>query len=188
MATAVQEPAMAPQPARLESDVFYEIVNGQRVELPPMSAEAVMLAFHLGYLLRRFVEAHPRGWVATEMLFRLRENPLLERKPDAAFVSYGRWRGARIPTTDAWAVIPDLAVEVVSPTNRAADLHDKINEYLECGVALVWVIYPRQEQVVVYTPTQTRLLRNTDELDGGDVLPEFRLPVAALFAELVKPE
>ena len=77
---------------------------------------------------------------------------------------------------------PDLAVEVVSKSNSATDVKDKIEEYFRAGVRLVWLVYPTQKLIDVYeSPTTVRVLRREDELTGGDVLPGFRLPLTELF-------
>ncbi|HVL15071.1 MAG TPA: Uma2 family endonuclease [Gemmata sp.] len=173
----------------LENDDHYEIIDGQRVELPPMSAESSVLAARLARVLsnhsieRDLGEAHP------EILFKLPLQLDRNRRPDIAFVPYSRWPRSRpIPPTNAWAVLPDLCVEVVSPTDHAEEIETKIKEYFEAGVRLVWVVYPRQEQVYVYdSPGQVRRLSRADTLDGGVVLPEFRLPLADLFLQTPPP-
>ncbi len=77
-----------------------------------------------------------------------------------------------------------MCVEVVSPTDVAEEIQAKIAEYLRAGVTLVWVIYPQRQQVHVYENAATiRVLNRTDELDGGIVLPGFRLPLTELFLE-----
>ncbi len=80
---------------------------------------------------------------------------------------------------------PDLAVEIVSPNDRADDINDKVHEYLEAGARLVWVFWPRRRAVMVHEPDQPiHELGPDDFLDGGDVLPGFRVRVADLFAVL----
>ena len=78
---------------------------------------------------------------------------------------------------------PDLAVEVVSPSDSANEIQEKVNEYLDVGVRLIWVVYPIQHTVTVYAADRAgRLLNEADTLDGGDVLPGFSLAVADIFA------
>jgi Uma2 family endonuclease len=88
-----------------------------------------------------------------------------------------------IPVTDnAWDVVPDLAVEVISPHDLAEEILQKVVEYFQAGVRLVWIVYPQQRLVYVHESlTQVRCLTQTEELDGGAVLPGFRLPLANLF-------
>ena len=77
-----------------------------------------------------------------------------------------------MPTGDAWEVVPDLAVEVVSPTNTSYEVVGKVDEYFRAGVRLVWVILPGRNKVYVYTsPTDVRILQPGDDLDGGPSSP-----------------
>jgi Uma2 family endonuclease len=120
------------------------------------------------------------------MLFRLPVVVSRNRRPDVAFVTYERWPKNRlIPSTDnAWEVTPDLAIEVASPNDLADDIMQKITEYFQAGVRLVWIVYPLQRLVYVHeSPSQVHVLTYTDELDGGSVLPGFRLPLVNLFQE-----
>jgi Uma2 family endonuclease len=128
---------------------------------------------------------HDLGHPVTEMLFRLPLATARNRRPDGAFVTYGRWpKGRPVPTDNAWDVVPDLAVEVTSPTDLADEIMQKIVEYFQAGVRLVWLVYAQHQLVYVYdSPTRVRILTRDDELDGGPVLPDFRLPLAELFPE-----
>jgi Uma2 family endonuclease len=182
-AAALQpEAALAAPPAE---DGLYEIVNGQRVELPPMSAYEVQIASFLVVNLGVFANEHQLGRVVGEMLFALRAEQGLQRRPDVAFVSYQKWpRGRAVPRTNAWEVVPDLAIEVVSPTNFAEEVVTRVLDFFQAGTAQVWVVFPAVRQVYVYqSPTQVQILTRDGELDGGPVLPGFRLPVAALFED-----
>jgi len=166
-------------------DILYEVVDGQIVELPPMGAFEVSLANVLAFLINSDPAASSLGRAVVEMLFLLDPKTKLKRRPDVAFVSYDRWpRRRRIPRGDAWEVIPDVGVEVVSESNTAEAIMTKIREYFQAGVRLVWVFYPPEEQVYVYTsPTKNTILTRNDELDGGDVVPGFRLPLRALYED-----
>ena len=121
---------------------------------------------------------------------RTRSGATRKRRPDVAFVSYDRWpRQRRIPRAEAWDVVPNLVVEVISPSDRGNDIVDKVAEYFRAGVACVWVIFPSQEQGYVYTsPTQVRILTRPDELHGEPVLPHFRLSLVSLFDEVAETE
>lgn len=169
----------------VNNDVLYEVVNGQRLELPPMGAFETDIASILLFYLWQFAKKHGLGKAVGEMLFLLDRIKDLQRRPDVAFVSYKRWpKGRRVPRTNAWEVVPNLAVEVVSASNTADEILTKIREYFEVGVELVWVIYPTEEMVYVYqSPTQIHILKRTQELEGGTILPGFRLPLADLFEE-----
>jgi Uma2 family endonuclease len=181
--TSITPPVL---PAVRNDEGLYEILNGQRMELPPMSAYAALLASELIFLVRSYVSANNLGRAMVEMLFRLPLNGDRNRRPDGAFVSYQRWpRNRPIPEADnAWNVVPELAIEVISPTDLAEDLLEKIEEYFRAGVKLVWVVYPRRALIHVYESlTSIRGLTRTDELDGGSVLPGFRLSLSTFFQE-----
>jgi Uma2 family endonuclease len=78
---------------------------------------------------------------------------------------------------------PDLAVEVVSPSNTAAEILDKVADYLDAGSRLVWVVEPTGRRVTVYrSRNEIHLLQEDGALDGYDVLPGFSVPVAEIFA------
>ena len=113
--------------------------------------------------------------------------PDTARTPDLSFVRAGRI-GPLDPEMRALALAPDLAVEVVSPSEHKKRLHSKLNDYLDAGAALVWVVNPRRRTVEVLTPGvapgRGRVLREGEALDGGAVLPGFAIPVAAVFAGL----
>lgn len=167
----------------LEAGKHYEVVNGQVVEEPPLGTREAILASVLDQILGPFARANRLGRVAVETLFILRHEPRLRRRPDVAFVSAERWPLNR-PTTSAaaWDVIPDLAVEVVSPTDPASDVQSKIAEYFSAGVRLVWVVYPDQFEVYVYeSPRVVRILGREDAVDGGAVLPGFAMAIAEVF-------
>jgi Uma2 family endonuclease len=83
---------------------------------------------------------------------------------------------------NAWDVVPELAIEVMSPYDLAEESLQKTREYFQAGVRLVWVVYPEQRLVYVYdSPTQIRVLTTDDTLDGGTVLPEFQLRLDRFF-------
>jgi Uma2 family endonuclease len=187
MSTVLAEPVAPPiPPFGTDNEALYEIIDGQWKELPPMSAYAVWIANVLCGELYLFASTHPLGRPYTEMLFQLPLNGSRNRRPDVAFVTFQRWPKDRpIPLTDnAWDVVPDLAVEVISPTDLAEEVMQKVVEYFRANVRLVWVIYPQQRLVLVFESlTQVRVLTQADELDGDPVLPGFRLPLVNLFPE-----
>jgi Uma2 family endonuclease len=104
------------------------------------------------------------------------------RIPDVSFIALARLPHGRVPEGYIDGA-PDLAVEIVSPSDRAEDVYGKVREYLEAGTRLVWVVWPRYRAITAYTQDgQIRELRAGDELGGDDVLPGFRVPVAEIFA------
>lgn len=169
------------------AEVFFEIIDGQRVEMPPMNAMAVVIANRIVRKVGEFADARDLGEAVVEVHFKL---PLPEdrhRRADGAFVSYQRWpKGTSMGRENAWNVAPNLAIEVVSPNDLIEELMDKIDEYFRAGVELVWVVYPRHRLVHVYESwSSVRVLGPADSLEGGPVLPGFRLPLASIFLESV---
>jgi Uma2 family endonuclease len=173
-----------------DSEGLYEIINGERVELPPMSAYATIVSSRLVQKLGGFAAATNLAEVVGETLFRLPLEQNRNRRPDVAVVTYARWPIDRpISYTDnAWNVVPDMAVEVLSPNDLADEIMQKLLEYFQAGVRVVWVVYPQQRLVYVYESlTQVYGRTYGDELDGGSVLPGLRLPLTDLFPEMATP-
>jgi Uma2 family endonuclease len=182
IATTEEISSPAPEPSDLE---LYEVVGGQIVEKPAMGAFESLLASLLWRWMAPHVDENQLGRVVSETLFRLDPALGLKRRPDLAFVSTQRWPlRRRVPRTEAWEVVPDLAVEFVSLTNTAEQVAEKIEEYFRAGVRQVWVVYPGTSKIYLYdTPTSLRILQVGDELDGGSVLPGFRLALEELFLQ-----
>jgi Uma2 family endonuclease len=169
----------------IADDELYEVIDGQRVRTPPMATISVWTASRIARFLGNFAEEN-LGRVIVEALFHMPAPINRDRRPDVAFVSYARWpRTKQVPLTDPWDVVPNLATEVVSPTDKVDELEKKIAEYFRAGVELVWVVHPTLSKIHVYSsPTQPIVILNVgDVLDGGPVVPGFRLPLAELFTE-----
>jgi Uma2 family endonuclease len=164
---------------------FYEVVNGQTLAKPEMGVEESVLASLLLRWLAPFADANRLGRVVTETLFLLDPVSGLKRRPDLAFVSSQRWPfQRRVPKAESWDVVPDLAVEVISKSNSANEVDEKIDEYFRAGVRQVWVVYPGTGKLYAYnSPTSVSILKVGDDLDGGSLLPGFRLPLAVLFEQ-----
>ena len=172
-----------------DEEKVYEIVDGVPVEVEPMSAFANLLATELLAIIHQFVRQHRLGLAAMETMFLLRHKPVLQRKPDVAFVSASK--RVRPPTHQeaAWDVVPDLAVEVISPTNTADAMDAKVVEYFQAGVRLVWVLFPETRRMYIYeSPERMRAIGVNDQLDGGDVLPGFSVRLGDIFAALEDPD
>jgi Uma2 family endonuclease len=165
-------------------DMLYEVVGGE-IKEKTVGVQASVIASLLHGFLFMFLSEHRVGRSLAETLFLIDKSKDMQRRPDVAFVSTARWpMERRAPDTAAWDLVPDLAIEIVSPTNTAEGVQAKIHEYFDAGVSRAWVIYPKQKSIHVYTSrTDIRGLRLGDELDGGDLIPGFRLPLAALFQD-----
>ena len=172
-------------------DVLYEVVDGQVVEKPPMAAYSGWLASYLLRVLGTFAFERQLGEVVTETLFRIDRDRNLQRRPDVAFVSTERWpRGQRIPfDAPFWDVVPDLAVEVNSPSNKERESLKKLREYFRAGVRRVWAVYPEVALIYVYaSPTEVRILQRGDVLQDEELFPGFGLPLDSLFQDSDAPE
>ncbi len=184
MAT-VSPPDLEAMLASPDPHVRFEVVDGHIVEKPPMGAFEYDLAHWISFELSTFAIPLGLGRSFGEMIFDLRPAVDCQRRPDAAYISADRWPlHARAPRTAAWAIIPDLAIEVVSPTNTATEVLTKVDEYFRAGVKLVWVVYPTLSQIYAYeSTTSLRVFGPGMELDGGTVIPGFRLSISGLFGE-----
>lgn len=129
------------------------------------------------------------GLAVSEVLFLLDAKRGLQRRPDLAFVSYARWPSDEIPSENAWNVVPNLAIEIVSPTNLANEVESKIIEYFDAGVELVWVVHPRVGRVYVHQARdRCEIIERGRDLTGGSVVPGFCLPVDRLFEAVKRPK
>jgi Uma2 family endonuclease len=159
----------------------YEVVDGELVVSPAGFWHDVIVARVINRL-SQFVDLQRLGLVvAADALYRLPSGN--RRGPDASFVAAER--AATLARTVVFPEIaPDLAVEVLSPSDRRRPVLDKVGEYLDAGVRLVWVIDPVKRQAVVYrTATEGRFISADGDLDGEDVLPGFRCRLSELLAD-----
>jgi len=112
-------------------------------------------------------------------------SPNTVRRPDVSFIRLGRLPREELPKGHC-TLAPDLPVKVVSPNELVYELDQKIGEYLEAGVRLVWVVHPDARTVEIHRPDSPgTILRENDELSGEDVLPGFRCAVRDLFVPVV---
>jgi Uma2 family endonuclease len=163
--------------------VRYELDEGKLVEMPGAGALHNLIVGLVYRLLFAFVSQKRLGLVFCDgAAFVLRRNPDTVRIPDVSVVRRERVPAAGIPE-GFWPGAPDLAVEIVSPHDRAEEVHERVRDYLGAGVRLVWVLWPKSRTVTVYWPDGTaRELGPDEQLTGGDVLPGFTARVQDLFA------
>jgi Uma2 family endonuclease len=113
--------------------------------------------------------------------FRIARDPDTVRAPDVAFVCAQRLPSRR--PRGYFEGPPDLAVEVVSPEDRASEVMAKVEDWLRAGCQEVWVVDPKTETVSLYrSRDESRILRLGGRLTSGELLPGFTLPVADIFA------
>lgn len=158
-------------------DKRFELIGGEVVEVVSSNWSSRIAARLIRYL-DTFVDDNQLGHVtSSDGGYVVGEERYI---PDAAFISYARQPQ---PTNDAYyPQAPELAVEVISPTDREPQITVKVVNYLNAGTT-VWVVYPSEKIVQVYVPgQQVQVLDEQDTLTGGDVLPGFALPLAKVFS------
>jgi Uma2 family endonuclease len=163
-----------------------ELVDGVLVE-KAMGIRESALAVFLAHLIHDFLDKDALGIVlgADGMI---RTFPDQVRIPDVSFISWDKLPSEEVPDEGIGSVVPNLAVEVLSPSNTKAEMDRKLRDYFLAGVELVWVIEPKTQTAKSYTSPEDFLqISKSGSLDGGTVLPGFRLPLKQLFACLHNP-
>lgn len=162
---------------------FDEVSRGYLIREPAPGNAHARLVTLIAHRLMQYLEQHQGcGRVYSEGGAILAEKPLTLRRPDIAFV-----REERVPPRESLAIFrgaPDLAIEVLSPSNRPAQILTKVAEFLEASTPVVWVIDPRRKLAVVHDQSGTpRVMNPPAHLEFEEMLPGFSLDLAALFAE-----
>ena len=161
----------------------HELIAGELVEV--MSAGFIhgIITQRIGRFIGNFADENNLGEVtAAETGFILGENTF--RGADSAFISIENLKKYGYPQ-GFFPIAPDIAIEVVSPSNTSEEMMEKVSLYLRNGSRLVWIIYPKNRVVAVYRQNNlVSILRETDTLEGEDILPNFQLPLEKLFADL----
>lgn len=165
-----------------EDGLRHELIRGEVFTMAPAGSEHGIVALRIGALLHVYVMEHGLGETfGAETGFKIAANPDTVRAPDAAFVARERFAAVGL-TAKFWPGAPDLAVEVVSPGDSYSEVQDKACDWLAAGTRMVIVADPRRRSLTVYRSAQDiRVLSADDELDGGEVVPGWRVPVATLF-------
>lgn len=177
-------------PPRLTPEEFEELSDTRGLELldgrvveKHMGTEAGSINALIGYYLGQVVVPGRLGAIVGSegMYCCFPRRPGRVRKPDVSFIRRDRLPDGRVPA-GICRFAPDLAVEVVSPNDEYEAVDDKVADYYDAGVPLVWVVAPRTRTVLVYHPDGTaRRLTDADDLTADQVVPGFRVRVADLF-------
>jgi Uma2 family endonuclease len=167
---------------RLNADgAQHELNAGELITMPPAKSLHTRIARAVLLLLESFLKKHANFEAFAEAGFVLSADPLTIRQPDVSLL-----RKERIRATEAenyFGGAPDLAVEVISPTDLAEDIATKVRQYLAAGSHQAWVLYPKTQEVHLFRPNASILILDRDQtIDGNPPLPGFSVKVADLFA------
>jgi Uma2 family endonuclease len=170
-------------PSIPEAEIDYELVRGEVVPVPPVNYDHRRVVGRLQVRVGSFAEEHDLGDVGPEGGVVLQRDPLTLLAPDISFV-----RKDRVPSPgerDGFPQLaPDLVIEVLSPSNSAVEIEERVALDLEAGVHAVWIFNPKRRTATAHGPDGVaRTVRADETLDGGDILPGFRMVVGEAFGE-----
>ncbi len=190
MSTATQAlPITIDEYTRLyAADGPFEIIDGERKPLMPPVMIHVLTVQALLFALKQHCDAHDAGRVFSETPFVLQYDQNWvqgARVPDLMFIAAARWQ-QYVQSTPDWKskpilLVPDFVVEVVSKHDLYTELQNKVDHYLRDGVRMVWVIDPNRQHAAVYSGNQYTPLTADDTLTGGELLPNFTIPLQMIF-------
>jgi Uma2 family endonuclease len=160
----------------------YELVKGELLTMSPTGGKHGVVAMRLSRVLANYIEDSDLGLTfAAETGFRLEQDPDTVLAPDFAFVSKDRI--STLPDDGYVRVAPDLVVEVISPSQSDKEMRLKAELWISLGVKRVWLVQPKKRTVELFEKTDEHvLLRENDELTGGELLPGFRVRVSEIFS------
>ncbi|NJS42056.1 Uma2 family endonuclease [Candidatus Gracilibacteria bacterium] len=160
----------------------YELVNGELIDMGNSGAKHGYICSILMILLGGYVRLQNLGAMFdSSTAFKMKSGN--KRSPDISFMAKERLQGLDDLPDGFLEGAPDLAVEILSPSNTVEEIDRKLIEYFDNGSRLVWVVHPKQKYVLVYRSAEEpdRLLKSADSLDGEEIVPGFTLSVADLF-------
>ena len=162
----------------------FELIDGELIEMVPPGGEHGELSLNLGSYIRAYVRKHMLGRATVETGYHPPGSRQTLLSPDIAFVSHAR---APVPFPKQYVpVMPDLAVEVLSPTDSLNKAREKAELYLNSGTTLVWIVLPESASVEAHSVTKHGEIKQEvfgpeDDLSGDNVLPGFTLEVRLIF-------
>jgi len=165
-----------------DSPYRHELVKGELITMTLPGEEHGAVIMNIGVPLGYHVKKNNLGVVyGAETGFQIERNPDTVLGADVAFVRKDRVERAGISKGYRFGA-PDLVVEVISPSDNMKKVEQKVQRWLSAGARIVWTVDPKTRTIKVYEGTdKATVLREDDELTGGDLVPGFRLPVAEIF-------
>lgn len=159
-----------------------ELMYGELITMSPAARPHGKYLTELARLIGNYLSEDPVGEAYTvDTGYLLSRNPDLLLAPDLSII-LNENLPEDPPETGFEDLVPDMVVEVLSPSERMGRVNRKVREYLAAGVKLVWLVDPGQRNITVHAPNQPmQVIEVGAELDGGEVLPEFRLSLSEFF-------
>lgn len=181
MPTTLTAPMTLEEFERLPDDGNkHELSEGELIVMLPVKSLHSLVALAVQEMLLSYLKQHPLGRAIREAGYVLSRKPLTVRQPDISVLTNERILAT--PPNAYFEGAPELAVEVVSPSDSAKDLESEVQQYLRYGAREVWVVYPEVKRIHVYRAAAgPTILDESQSIEGGDVLPGFSVKVADLF-------
>jgi Uma2 family endonuclease len=169
--------------------VRYELVEGRLICMSPSGAASSLVSGNTFTVICSFVREHDLGVCGGEAMgFRLASEPDTVRAADVAFIKKGRLPAGGV-TRGFWAGAPDLVVEVISPTDRFGEVLKNVQQWLEGGASLAWVLDPDVRTATRFRAGEPPISVGEDGvLDGEDVLPGFQLRLSEIWVDIAAEE
>jgi Uma2 family endonuclease len=187
---SVERPSLEQFMRLLNDEQPFELIDGEIVYMAPTKFQHSMVAVRILMALNNFAESKGLGQALMETTFVMPDADDANwvrgsRVPDVLFINAERLAEYK-STMPNWEekpliLIPDLVVEIVSPTDSYSDIDRKVEGYLRDGVQMVWIVDPKRQRVNLVTPTRQTRLSTKDVLKGEDVIAGFEMPIAAIF-------
>jgi Uma2 family endonuclease len=166
-----------------EDGYIHEVVNGELVMSPKNNFQHGDISIRLSTALNTFVRARKLGVVLDSSTGFWMQNRNC-RAPDISFIAKARLRGLKRPPATFFKGAPDLAIEVLSPSNTPAEISERLADFFASGTQIAWIIHTEEQFVeICHSPVQRRIAGSGAFLDGDQLLPGFQYPIADLFTE-----